>query len=177
MSENVYERDLMGRGIIYFTGEVTQKSMCNLSEKIMLLNEDLNFNKPIQLYINSPGGDLAAAFGAIEILRRTRLKIVTIAVGEICSCGLLLFLAGDYRVITKNTAILSHQYFWGMKGKHAELTAARKEQDLTYKRLVNYYKARTGMAEGLIKEKLLPATDVWLTPKEAIRYKIASKIT
>ena len=176
MSENIYERDLTSKGIIYFTGVITQQSMQYLSEKIMLLNEDKNFDKTIQLFINSPGGNLCACFGAIEIIRRTRLKIATIGVGEICSCGLLLFMAGDYRVLTKNTAILSHQYFWGVTGKHAELTAARKEQDLTYKRLVNYYKERTGMTEELIKQKLLPASDVWLTPKEAIKFKIAHEI-
>ena len=176
MSENTYEQDLITKGIIYFTGEVTQKSMQELSQKLLLLNEDKNFNSPIQLYINSPGGDVSACFGTIDIIRRVRLKVLTIGIGEICSCGLLLFLAGDYRVISKNTSILSHQYFWGAKGKHAELKAVRKEQDLIYKRLVNYYKERTGMTEKLIKEKLLPATDVWLTTREAIKYKIAHKI-
>jgi ATP-dependent Clp endopeptidase proteolytic subunit ClpP len=173
---NEYERQLFEKGIIYFTGEVTQESMRILSEKLLSLNEDKNFTGVVTLYINSPGGDMCACFGTIEVLKRLRLRVVTIGIGEICSCGLLLFMAGRYRILTKNTAILSHAYYWGKEGKHHELKAARKEQDLAYNRLIMYYKEQTGLPEEIIKKKLLPEIDIWLTPKEAIKYKLAHKI-
>lgn len=173
---NEYERRLFEKGIIYFTGEVTQETMQELSEKLLTLQNDKNFDNPVTLYINSPGGEMAACFGTIDILKRLRLKTITIGIGEVCSCGLLLFLAGNYRVLTKNTSILSHAYFWNNTGKHHELIAARKEQDLTYDRLVTYYREQTGLTEDIIKAKLLPSVDVWLTPKEAVKYGLAHKI-
>ena len=173
---NEYERQLFDKGIIYFSGDVTQESMKELSEKLIAINEDKNYTGNVTLYINSPGGDMSACFGTIDIMKRLRLKTVTVGVGEVCSCGLLLFMAGKYRVLTKNTSILSHAYYWGREGKHHELKAARKEQDLAYQRLVSYYKDITGLTEEVIKTKLLPEVDIWLTPKEAVKYKLAHKI-
>jgi len=173
---NRIREELLNKGIIYFTGDVTQESMQILAEKLIKLDTDLNFRDNITLEINSPGGDVSACFGVLDIIDNMRLNVNTIGFGEICSCGLLLFLAGNHRFITKNTAILSHQYFWYTFGKHHELKGVRKEQDLLYMRLVRYYKERIGLPEKVIKEKLLPATDIWLTTEEAIKYNIATGI-
>ena len=171
-----YEKQLFSKGIIYFTGDITSESMQNLSEKLLVLNEDKNFEGVIKLYINSLGGDLNACFGTIEIIKRLRLKIITIGIGAVCSSGLLLFMAGHYRVLTKNTTILSHAYYWGKEGKHHELKAARKREDLLYKRLINYYYEQTKLPKKLIEKKLLPEIDVYLTPNEALKYNLTHKI-
>jgi len=168
--------DLLNRGIIYFTGDVTQESMKELAEQLIKIDLDLNISGPVKLHINSPGGDVAAAFGVIDILSNMRLVVNTIGLGEICSCGLLLFLAGEKRYITKNTSILSHQYWDWMVGKHHELKGARKEQDLTHSKLIRYYKERTKLSEKVIIKKLLPETDVWLTTLEALEYNIATDV-
>jgi len=168
--------ELLNKGIIYFTGDVTQESMQILAEKLIKLDTDLNFRDNVTLEINSPGGDVSACFGVLDIIDNMRLTVNTVGFGEVCSCGLLLFLVGKHGFITRNTAILSHQYFWHAVGKHHELKGARKEQDLTYMRTVRYYKERTGLSEKIIKEKLLPPTDIWLTTEEAIKYNIATGI-
>jgi len=171
-----YTEELLNRGIIYFTGVVTQESMQALAEKLLKLDIDRNFDGSIALNINSPGGDLAACFGVLDVISNMRLQVDTFGVGEICSCGLLLFLAGRNRYITPNTSILSHQYYWGARGKHHELKGIRKEQDMCYERLVRYYKERLGLSRKIIKAKLLPSTDVWLTTEEALKYRVATGV-
>lgn len=174
--DSYYERDLVYKGILHFSGEVTKESMKELSLQLLTIHEDKNLTSPITLYINSEGGDISACFGTIEMMKKIKNNVITIGMGEICSCGLLLFMAGDHRIVTKTTSILSHAYYWETAGKHHELTAARKEQDLIYGRLIDYYIERTGLKADIIETKLLPATDVWLTPKEALKYKIAHVI-
>lgn len=168
--------ELLNQGIVYFSGEVTQESMEKLAGKLLKLDLDMNHNSPVLLYINSEGGSLPAVFGVIDIIGNMRLPVDTYGIGEICSCGLLLFLAGEHRYLTPSTDILSHQYFWGKVGKHHELKAGRKAEDRLMRKLISYYKERTGLQESVIKTKLLPPSDVWLSAEEAFKYNIATAI-
>jgi ATP-dependent Clp protease protease subunit len=134
---------------------------------------DSNFQEEradmLNLIVCSPGGDLNAAFALVDTMRGSAIPIRTIGLGQIASAGLMIFIAGDkgQRLLTPNTSILSHQYSWGAFGKEHELFATVKEFDLTTKRMIAHYKKCTGLAEGKIREILLPPQDVWLSALEA----------
>lgn len=134
--------------------------------------------KCMKLIINSPGGEVSSAFALIDTIKGSKIPIYTYGLGSIASCGLLAFMAGEkgHRYITRNTAILSHQFFWGSIGKEHELMASVKEFSNTSKKIIEHYKRCTGQPEDIIKKYLLPPEDVWLTPKEAIKYGLADEI-
>lgn len=134
--------------------------------------------KHMKMIINSPGGDVSSAFALIDTMKGSKIPIYTYGLGEISSCGFMTFIAGErgHRYITRNTAILSHQYSWGSYGKEHELMARVKEYNNTHARIVEHYKRCTGLDERTIKKYLLPAEDVWLTAKEAVKYGIADAI-
>ena len=134
--------------------------------------------KIIKFIINSPGGEVPSAFALVDTIKGSRIPIYMYGLGEIASCGLLTFMAGEkgHRYITRNTAILSHQFTWGSFGKEHELHASVKEFNNTSQRIIEHYKKCTGQKEEVIKKYLLPPEDVWLTPKEAIKYGIADQI-
>lgn len=134
--------------------------------------------KQIKMIINSPGGIVSSAFALIDTMKGSKVPVFTYGMGEIASCGLLTFMAGEKgkRFITRNTAILSHQFSWGSIGKEHELMASVKEFNNTSRRIIDHYKRCTGQTEATIKKYLLPAEDVWLTPKEAIKYGIADQV-
>ena len=134
--------------------------------------------KELTLIINSPGGDVHAAFALIDTMKASGIPIKTVGLGIIASCGILTFMAGTKgkRILTPNTSILSHQYSWGSGGKEHELFARVREFELSSERMVEHYKKCTGMSEKKIREVLLPAKDVWLSAKEAVKYGIADKI-
>ena len=81
-----------------------------------------------------------------------------------------------YRTLTPNTSILSHQWAWGSAGKEHELFATIKEFKLTTQRTIDHYKKCTGLPEKTIREILLPPQDVWLSAKEALKYKLCDKV-
>lgn len=62
----------------------------------------------IELWINSPGGEMAEMFGIYDIIRGLKNKITTIGFGEICSAACLLLACGDKRKVTKNSWFMSH---------------------------------------------------------------------
>ena len=132
----------------------------------------------LKIMINSPGGSVHAAFSLIDIIKGSKIPVHTVGLGMIASCGLLLFMSGEKgnRTITPNTSILSHQYSWGSKGKEHELYAVVKEFEMSSERLIQHYKKCTGMNEKTVREVLLPPQDLWLSPKEAMKYGIADKI-
>lgn len=132
----------------------------------------------VTLVINSPGGELDAAFSLIDVMKGSAIPVHTMGLGQISSCGLITFLSGarGHRVVTPLTSILSHQYSWGSMGKSHELFARVKEFELTNERMLKIYKHCTGLSEAKIKECLLPAQDVWLSAQEAVDLGIADAI-
>jgi ATP-dependent protease ClpP protease subunit len=134
--------------------------------------------KELILTICSEGGDLAAAFALIDVMRSSAIPISTVGLGQISSAGLLIFLAGSpgLRVLTPNTAILSHQFSWGSDGKAHELFATMREFELTQKRMMAHYVKCTGLPEDAIRQKLLPPNDVWLSAEEALELKVCDRI-
>jgi len=161
-----------------FNDDFNSKSTGELITFIIERNLMKTTPNMIKLLINSPGGEVSSAFALIDTMKGSKVPIYTYGLGEIASCGLLTFIAGEKgkRFITRNTSILSHQFFWGTVGKEHELFAAVKEFDNTKQRIINHYKKCTGMSETNIKKYLLPPEDVWLTAKEAVKYGIADEI-
>ena len=162
--------ELSTRGYNVFMGEVTLETMKPLIDWIIAENFNKEKKKKeLTLGICSPGGDLNACFALVDIMKGSKIPIRTIGMGMIASCGLLMFISGEKgkRILTPNTSILSHQYSWGTFGKEHELFATVKEFDLTTRRMINHYKKCTGLSEEDIRKYLLPASDVWLSAKEA----------
>jgi ATP-dependent Clp protease protease subunit len=165
--------------ILMFFKEFESSSVSDAIEFILCRNLMIK-NKPkfMKMIINSPGGEVSSAFALIDTIKGSKIPVYTYGLGEIASCGLLTFIAGEkgHRYITRNTAILSHQYSWGSWGKEHELHARVKEYDNTQARLLEHYTKCTGLTEKDVKKYLLPPEDVWLTAKEAIKYGVADEI-
>ena len=131
-------------------------SSCGDALEFILARNLMKKDRPkmIKMIINSPGGEVSAAFSLIDTMKGSRIPIYTYGLGEIASCGLMTFIAGErgHRYITRNTAILSHQYSWSSYGKDHELMARVKEFNNTQVRIVEHYKKCTGLSEKDIKK-------------------------
>jgi ATP-dependent Clp protease protease subunit len=171
---------LQESGMYVFMSEVDNDSIKPIIEWILAENHVVKKKKKeLLLMICSPGGDMESAFALIDVIRSSSIPIKTVGLGQIASCGLLIFLCGarGRRILTPNTSILSHQYSWGSEGKHHELFAMTKEFGLAERRMIEIYKETTGLEETVIKEKLLPAHDVWLSADEALSLHICDYIS
>lgn len=168
------DQPLLKAGILNITGEIKNT---NISQVILqiLSHQELR-TKHLTLYINSSGGSMNDAFALIDIMQLSPITFTTIAIGEVASAALLIFLAGDHRLITPNTSVLSHQFSWGTSEKYHELKAARVEEDNTLNRMLSIYHSATGLSHSAILQHLLTPSDVYLTSKQCVKYKIAHKI-
>lgn len=64
--------------------------------------------KPINLYINSNGGDAYSCMGLCSVIENCCTPINTIGIGMVASSGLAIFASGHYRYAYKNTCFLYH---------------------------------------------------------------------
>jgi ATP-dependent Clp protease protease subunit len=166
-------------GIYYLCDEFNT----NVAKDVVSWIIEANLNKSkkfdhLTLMVTSYGGDLSAAFSIIDVMRGSKIPVHTVGLGCIASAGLLTFISGakGKRVITPNTSILSHQWSWGQVGKEHELIATMREFELTTIRMINHYKKCTGLSDKVIRERLLPPQDVWLSPQEALKYKLCDAV-
>ena len=177
-TEKSHSQLLQDAGMYVFMGDVDTESLKPVIEWILAENHvSKKKKKELLLMVCSSGGELEAAFALIDVMRSSTIPIKTVGLGQIASAGLMIFLAGAPRILTPNTSILSHQYSWGSEGKHHELWAVTKEFNLVHERMLNHYRLATGLNDIVIKEKLLPPQDVYLSAEEAVQLKICNYIS
>ena len=171
---------LKSSGIYVFMDEVNSETIKPVIEWILYENYISDHRKKeLLLMVCSQGGDMEPAFALIDTMKASQIPIKTVGLGQIASCGLLIFIAGakGRRILTPNTSILSHQFSWCNEGKSHELFATMREFELTQTRMINHYKTCTGLDEDTIRLKLLPAQDVWLDGDAAIELGLCDAIS
>lgn len=180
LSNSDHSELLQDQGIYVFMGDVDEESIKPVIEWILVENHVVKKKKKeLLLMVCSSGGEIEPAFALIDVMKSSSIQIKTVGLGQIASSGLMIFLAGHpgRRILTPNTSILSHQYSWGSEGKHHELWAMTKEFGLIQQRMLNHYQQATGLDAEIIKTKLLPASDVYLSAQEALELGICDYIS
>lgn len=165
-------------GILFLTDKFDQEHIMPLVGQIYeynLMPEELRPDV-ITLVINSPGGSVHSAFHLIDAMMMSEVPVNTIGHGLVASCGVLTIMAGQRRMLTHNTSVMSHQYSWGSQGKEHELHAKIKEFDMAGDRMESHYKKFTKKSVKYIRKHLLHATDEWLTPDECLKHGIVDKV-
>lgn len=128
----------------------------------------------LEVEINSPGGDAFAATAMYNALRASGKTIVTKVMGVAASAASLVFMAGDKRVMPKNTHLMVHNP-WTIAAGNAE--AMRDTADMLEKvgtSLRATYAARSGMSDEDVTALL--AKDTWLTADESLEKGLATEV-
>jgi len=153
-------------------GETSESTSLFAIEFLLKANMLLPDSYVLNLFINSPGGHVTDGFAIIDVMETSRLPIQTVGVGLIASMALLILAAGTKgrRVLTKNSAIMAHQFYSYLEGKHHELVAGQKRHVQLEHQFVKYFMTHSTMTEKQIKDILLAPSDRWLTPQECKKF-------
>jgi len=177
-AEDRIDLKLLENNTFFINGEINEDSIGNAVKWLIYENLDDSKEKLLTLYINSTGGDLYQAFGLIDVMKASPHVIRCIGIGSVMSAAFLIFASGDQgqRYSAKNTSFMCHQFTESMDSKYHDLKATMKENDLCNERMVQILKDATGLAPSVVKKKLLPASDVYLTAQEVVELGIADHI-
>jgi ATP-dependent Clp protease, protease subunit len=166
-------------GVHFLIGEITEDNINECIKWLAYENIDPKSDRALTLYINSQGGDLYEAFGLIDMMRNSQLPVRTIGYGSVMSAAFLIVASGasGERYITRNCGIMCHQMsILEEMGKYHDIKATRKETDRLNKAMYDILKESTGLDGRIIKTRLLPAHDVYMTAEEMIEFGAADHI-
>lgn len=152
--------------------KVSQRVLASL-----LLMDQEDSAKPIDVLINSPGGGADDGFAIYDALRFVRAPIRTINVGLSASAATIIMLgaAKEHRYALPNARIMIHQPLGNLPGTSAENVKRWAEQIIKLRtRINNLYAEETGQSIEKIKEDT--DRDTWFTPDAAVEYGLISKV-
>ena len=86
--------NLANNGVYVLMDEITMGSCADCLKWIMNHNLAETRLPQLTIIINSPGGDVHAAFALIDTMKASTIPIKTVGLGLIASCGFLIFIAG-----------------------------------------------------------------------------------
>ena len=160
---------LLENSVHFLSGEITDENVNDCIKWIVYENFDTR-EKTLTLYINSTGGDLYSELALIDVMKSSAHPIRTITIGSAMSAAFLIAASGTQgeRYAGKNATFMCHQFTENTEGKYHDLKATMKGNEISNEMMVAVLKEATGFAPSVIKKKLLPASDVYLTPQEAI---------
>ena len=92
-SWDIYSRLLKDR-IVMLNGQVDDGS-ANVVVAQLLFLESQNPNKPINFYINSPGGVITSGMSIYDTMQFIKSPVHTMVMGQACSMGSFLAQAGE----------------------------------------------------------------------------------
>ncbi|MEE1045602.1 MAG: ATP-dependent Clp protease proteolytic subunit [Olegusella sp.] len=126
-SYDIYSRLLNDR--IVFLGEEITRDSANLVIAQLLHLESQDPDKDINLYIDSPGGEVYAGLGILDTMNFIKPDVATICVGMAASMASVLLAAGTKgkRMALPNSMILIHQPSSGAQGQQTEIEIAAQE--------------------------------------------------
>jgi ATP-dependent Clp protease protease subunit len=173
-SYDIYSRLLKER-IVFLNGPVNDVS-ANVIIAQMLYLESENTSKPINLYINSPGGVISAGMGIYDTMQYIKPPVHTMCIGQAASMGSFLLAAGEKgnRFALPNSRIMIHQPLGGASGQATDIEIHAKE----ILRLRHELNTMLSELTGQTLEKITNDTDRdnFMTAKEALKYGLIDQI-
>jgi ATP-dependent Clp protease, protease subunit len=126
-SFDIYSRLLKDR--IVFLGTPIDDAVGNLIMAQLLHLESEDPDKDINLYINSPGGDVSALLAIYDTMQYIKPDVSTIVMGLAASAAAVLLLAGQKgkRYALPNARVLLHQPHGGAQGQAVDIEIQAKE--------------------------------------------------
>lgn len=162
--------------ILMLSGEIG-KAHEGIIHDLIELHYDKEFNDVVTLLINSEGGDACVGWAIVDTMDFVRFPIQTTVIGMAASAAADIFVNGDTRTMSANSTLMIHDAAFGHQGKYNDLVAQRKYHDIEYDRGVNHYLVNSKYnTVDELKKQLLPGTDVYLTPEEAVMHGVADNI-
>jgi ATP-dependent Clp protease protease subunit len=173
-SFDIYSRLLKER--IVFLGTPIDDNVGNLIMAQLLHLESEDPDKDINLYINSPGGDITALFAIYDTMQYVKCDVSTTVMGQAASAAAVLALAGakGKRFALPHSRILLHQPHGGAQGQAVDIEIQAKEI-IRYRQLLDQLIAEH---TGQTIEKVSKDTDrdYILTATEAVEYGVVDEV-
>ena len=173
---NELESRLFKTRTVLVFGAINDKVARDVTGRLLALASDSD--KPIDVYVNSPGGHVESGDTIHDMIRFVdgMAPVRIIGTGWVASAGALIFLAGrkENRMCLPNTRFLLHQPMGGVRGPATDIDIEAREIIKMRHRINQIIVRETGQTI----ERVNKDTDrnYWMSAEEAIAYGMVGKI-
>ncbi|MDD5370744.1 MAG: ATP-dependent Clp protease proteolytic subunit [Anaerolineaceae bacterium] len=161
---------------IIFVGTPIDDQVANsvVAQLLVMSREDPE--RPIQMYINSPGGVIYSGLAIYDTMQMIPNSISTVAVGVTASFGTVLLAAGKkgQRFALPHATIHMHQPLGGAQGQASDIEIQAREILRLKSRLNEILSSATGQPLATIEKDT--ERDLYLDAKGAVDYGLVDKV-
>ncbi len=161
---------------IVFVGTGINDQVANLVVAQLLFLDREDPDRRIQMYINSPGGQVYSGLAMYDAMQQISAPVSTVAVGLAASFGTVLLTGGrkGMRYALPHSTIHMHQPLSGAQGQITEMLIAVNEGIRLKTLLNNIFVRHTGQDLATIERDL--ERDVYKSAQEAVEYGLVDAI-
>ncbi|HEY1761952.1 MAG TPA: ATP-dependent Clp endopeptidase proteolytic subunit ClpP [Acidimicrobiales bacterium] len=173
-SYDLYSRLLRER--IIFLGTPIDDTIANLVCAQLLFLESEDPEKDINLYINSPGGDITGLLAIYDVMKYIKCDVSTFCFGQAASAAAVLLGAGAHgkRFALPHARVLLHQPWGGVGGQASDIEIQAREI-LRMKDLLNSMLADdTGQSAERVNKDT--DRDFIMSAEEAVEYGLIDEV-
>lgn len=172
---DIYSR-LLGHRVV-FLGRAIDDDIANLVVAQLLHLESEDPEKPISLYINSPGGSVDGMFAIYDTMQHVRPPVETTCIGMAASAAAVVLAGGaaGSRSILPHGRVMIHQPHVGGLGGQATDIEIHAAEILRQREMANQILAdHTG--QDIEKIRADTERDRWMTAEQAVEYGLVDRI-
>lgn len=164
--------------VIYLNGDITNDSMVDFMIKVrsIISSRDAKTkDDPINVIINSDGGDVYDMLGLIDYIETLSVKINTICRGKAFSAAAVILTHGTgTRMISKRSSVMFHQSSSFIGGKMGDISAYVDNIKTIETTIYDLLESKTKKDANWWKEMM--KTDFFLTADQLVEYGVVDQI-
>lgn len=172
---DVYSRLLKER--IIFLGSVIDSEVANVVTAQLLLLDSQSSEQPINMFINSPGGEVYAGLAIYDVMQFISAPVHTNCVGIAMSMGSLILTAGaqGHRVALPHSRIMIHAGSAGFpRSSLPDLAVQAREFEDLRDMMETIYHRHTGVPAEQLRRDM--ERDNFMAPQQALAYGLIDKV-
>ena len=171
---DIYSRLLIDR-IIFIDEEISEHTASIVTAELLFL-EAQDPDRDINIYINAPGGEVAAGLAIYDTMRFVKPEISTICIGRAASMAAVLLSAGTKgkRYALPNAEIMIHQPLGGFQGQASDIKITADHILELKDRLNRILAENTGQELSVIERDT--DRDNYMTSADAAAYGLVDKV-
>lgn len=170
------ESRLMAERKIFIEGEINADAACEFVKKVLLLNSE-DMQSPIDVLVNSPGGEINSGLLMYDVIQASRAPIRMFCIGKAYSMAAVLFASGNHgRYILPHGELMVHEPLLGNRvGGNSSSIKSISDSLLETKKKMNRILARyTGKSEEEVERAA--GFDHYFSPEESVAFGLCDKI-
>jgi ATP-dependent Clp protease protease subunit len=177
IADQFAEVKLLERRKIFISEAITARSAKRFISELLAL-DSTNPGEPIQLYLNSPGGEVNSGFAIFDTIRFIQSPVTIINTGLCASIATVINVAvkKDRRISMPSARFLIHQPLipGQVYGQASDLEITAKEILKTREKINKLLAKETGTALEKVEKDTV--RDYWMNAQEALEYGLIGRI-